>query len=47
MTEYCTSAVSKTDESADCVSFAVMQSLGISKAFAFDSHFDVLGFERL
>lgn len=31
----------------DCVSFAVMQSLGISKAFAFDSHFDVLGFECL
>jgi len=31
----------------DCVSFAVMQSLGITKAFSFDAHFDVLGFERL
>lgn len=31
----------------DCISFAVMQSLGISRAFAFDTHFDVAGFERL
>lgn len=31
----------------DCVSFAVMQALGISEAFAFDKHFDVLGFQRL
>jgi len=31
----------------DCVSFAVMQALGIKKAFAFDHHFDILGFERL
>ncbi len=31
----------------DCVSFAVMQALSITKAFTFDSHFDVLGFERL
>lgn len=31
----------------DCVSFAVMQALGISTAFAFDRHFDVLGFQRL
>ena len=31
----------------DCVSFAVMQKLGIKKAFAFDHHFDILGFERL
>jgi predicted nucleic acid-binding protein len=31
----------------DCVSFAVMQALGIKTAFAFDSHFDMLGFERL
>jgi predicted nucleic acid-binding protein len=31
----------------DCVSFAVMQALGISKAFAFDRHFDMLGFQRL
>ena len=31
----------------DCASFAVMQELGISKAFAFDHHFSVIGFERL
>ncbi len=31
----------------DCVSFAVMESLGIKKAFAFDAHFDEMGFERL
>jgi predicted nucleic acid-binding protein len=31
----------------DCVSFAVMQSLGIKKAFSFDAHYDIMGFERL
>jgi uncharacterized protein len=31
----------------DCVSFAVMQMLGIRKAFAFDVHYDVMGFERV
>lgn len=31
----------------DCVSFAVMQALGITRAFAFDAHFDAAGFERL
>ena len=31
----------------DCVSFAVMQMLGIKKAFTFDEHYDVMGFERL
>ena len=31
----------------DCVSFAVMQSLGIKKALTFDTHFDTVGFERL
>lgn len=31
----------------DCVSFAVVQSLGIKKAFTFDKHYDMLGFERL
>ncbi len=31
----------------DCSSFAVMRSLGIRKAFAFDSHFTAQGFETL
>lgn len=31
----------------DCVSFAAMETLGIKQAFAFDKHFDLMGFERL
>ena len=31
----------------DCVSFAVMQTLWIKKAFSFDAHYDIMGFERL
>lgn len=31
----------------DCVSFAAMQALGITKAFTFDQHYDTMGFERL
>jgi len=31
----------------DCVSFAVMQLLGIRRAFTYDSHFDMMGFERV
>ena len=31
----------------DCVSFAVMQMLSLTEAFTFDSHFDMLGFQRL
>ena len=31
----------------DCASFAAMRSLSISKAFAFDENFDVMGFERV
>lgn len=30
----------------DCVSFVLMRSLGIRRAFTFDRHFDLLGFER-
>lgn len=30
----------------DCVSFAVMTALGIIEAFAFDHHFDQMGFVR-
>ena len=31
----------------DCTSFALMRSLGISKAFAFDHNFEQAGFTRL
>jgi len=31
----------------DCVSFAVMQHLGITWAFTYASHFDMLGFQRI
>ena len=31
----------------DCTSFAVMRILSIGKAFTFDAHFDIMGFERL
>ena len=31
----------------DCVSFAVMRELRIRKAFTFDTHFDLMGFERM
>jgi predicted nucleic acid-binding protein len=31
----------------DCVSFALMRQAGIGRAFSFDRHFDLLGFERL
>ena len=30
----------------DCVSFALMREAGIKRAFSFDRHFDLLGFER-
>ncbi len=30
----------------DCVSFALMKAHGIRRAFTFDRHFDLLGFER-
>ena len=30
----------------DCTSFAIMSDGGIPKAFTFDHHFDVFGFER-
>ena len=32
---------------ADALSFALMQEQGIEEAFTFDSHFAVLGFQRL
>jgi predicted nucleic acid-binding protein len=31
----------------DCTSFAVMQQLGITTAFAFDEHFEQFGFTRV
>lgn len=31
----------------DCVSFAVMEALGIGKAFTYDEHFEVMGFKRI
>lgn len=31
----------------DCTSFAVMRTLGIRTAFAFDAHFDLMGFTRI
>lgn len=30
----------------DCVSFALMRQAGIRRAFSFDRHFDLLGFQR-
>jgi predicted nucleic acid-binding protein len=30
----------------DCVSFALMREAGIKRAFAFDRHFELAGFER-
>jgi len=41
--KYDTSGFSFTD----CVSFAVMESLSITKALTFDEHFDIMGFERI
>ena len=29
----------------DCISFAVMQEMNLSRAFAFDKHFKIMGFE--
>lgn len=36
----------KTFSFTDCVSFVVMQGMGIQTAFAFDQHFEQMGFER-
>lgn len=36
----------KTFSFTDCVSFVVMQGMGIPAAFAFDQHFEQMGFER-
>jgi len=40
--KYADQAVSFTD----CVSFVLMRRAGISRAFAFDRHFELAGFER-
>ncbi|MDD5673952.1 MAG: PIN domain-containing protein [Chitinivibrionales bacterium] len=29
----------------DCISFATMKEMGLSKAFAFDKHFKIMGFD--
>lgn len=42
-TKYDTAGFSFTD----CVSFAVMRELGIRKAFTYDEHFEMMGFERI
>jgi uncharacterized protein len=31
----------------DCTSFAAMSTLGLRSAFAFDTHFDIMGFTRI
>jgi len=31
----------------DCISFAVMQEMGLSQSFAFDKHFTIMGFENI
>lgn len=36
----------KTFSFTDCVSFVVMQGMGIQAAFAFDQHFEQMGFVR-
>jgi len=36
----------KTFSFTDCVSFVVMKGIGVPEAFAFDQHFEQMGFVR-
>jgi len=38
--------VDKTWSFTDCTSFAVMKNMGLTEVFAFDHHFDQMGFIR-
>ena len=39
--------VDKTWSFTDCTSFAVMKNMGLTEVFAFDHHFEQMGFIRL
>lgn len=45
--EYLSNRSDKRFSMTDCVSFVVMERLGISEALSFDAHFEQAGFTRL